>query len=318
MAQAPGLQLAERQAQIAALMRDGQARLCAAFEELEAQGAAEAETQQAGRFLSSTWERPGGGGGTSRVLTEGAVFERAGVNVSAVSGEQVPPGIASEHPGTAGNPYFATGISLVLHPRNPYVPAFHANFRYFDVGGDWWFGGGMDMTPTYGFEEDATFFHRVLKDYCDRHSLVYYETLKQACDRYFYIKHRQEMRGVGGIFFDTLQPGGPEGWEQAMAFVQDGIDTILAAYVPLVQRRMTTPYGRRERNWQIYRRGRYVEFNLVYDRGTAFGLQSGGDIEAVLMSMPPVARWDFCYQPEPDSPEAGLVAFLQPRDWVAN
>ncbi len=316
MVQAPGLQLAERQAQIAALMRDGQVRLCAAFEELEAQGAAQSETQQAGRFLSSTWERPGGGGGTSRVLTDGAVFERAGVNVSSVSGEQVPASIASQHPGTAGNPYFATGISLVLHPRNPYVPIVHANFRFFDVESDCWFGGGLDLTPAYGFTEDAVFFHRTLKAYCERHASGDYPAWKRRCDDYFYLPHREHMRGIGGIFFDALRPAESLPWEDTVAFVRDGIDTVLAAYVPIVQRRLPMAYGERERHWQLYRRGRYVEFNLLYDRGTLFGLQTDGDPEAILMSLPPLARWEFRYTPEPGSAEANLAAFLQPRDWA--
>ncbi|MCG8348189.1 MAG: oxygen-dependent coproporphyrinogen oxidase [Chloroflexales bacterium] len=289
-----------------ALMREGQMKLCAAFEEID--GAAQ--------FVSESWERPGGGGGAARVLTEGAVFERAGVNVSAVHGAQVPPSIWQERPTTKDQSYFATGISMVLHPRNPYTPAFHANFRYFEAGDDWWFGGGMDMTPCYGFSEDAIHFHSTLKNYCANHFIANYATYKETCDDYFYVKHRKEMRGIGGIFFDNLHPDGPEGFEQAFAFTQEGIDAILNAYLPVVRRRMHTPYGERERQWQLYRRGRYVEFNLVYDRGTVFGLQTGGFIEAILMSLPPLVRWEFNYQPEPGSSEAMLADFLRPRDWA--
>jgi coproporphyrinogen III oxidase len=289
------------------LMRDGQHRLCAAFEKIDNHG----------HFVAENWERPGGGGGTARVMTEGAVFERAGVNVSAVHGAEVPPSIWQHRPSTRGQPYFATGISMVLHPRNPYVPAFHANFRYFEAGEDWWFGGGMDLTPNYGFVEDAHHFHVTLRDYCDRHPIASYAEMKAACDNYFFLKHRNEMRGIGGIFFDDLHPTSEDGFERAFAFVRDGITTILDAYLPIVRRRMNTPYGERERMWQLYRRGRYVEFNLIYDRGTLFGLQTGGNIEAILMSLPPLARWQFKYQPEPGSPEAAMAEFLKPRDWAS-
>lgn len=296
----------DHRSRVVELMRDAQAQICATFETLE--GSA--------RFISESWERPGGGGGTARVLTDGAVFERAGVNISAVYGEQVPQSIWQGHPATKDHPFFATGISMVLHPRNPYVPAFHANFRYFEAGDEWWFGGGMDMTPNYGFEEDARHFHRSLKAYCERHNVADYATLKATCDTYFYIKHRREMRGVGGIFFDQLSPAGYDGFSRAFAFVQDGTETILTAYAPLVRRRMRMPYGERERQWQLYRRGRYVEFNLVYDKGTTFGLQTDGYIEAILMSLPPLARWEFDYHPEPGSAEAALAPFLQPQEWA--
>lgn len=217
---------------------------------------------------------------------------------------------------------------MVLHPLNPYAPAFHANYRYFEVtevssrGHEiaprvWWFGGGADMTPNYPFEEDVIHFHRTLKAQCDRHDVGDYETLKRACDDYFFIRHRGEMRGVGGIFFDELSPIGQGDFERDFAFVADGLDTILEAYLPLLARRHATPYGERERRWQLLRRGRYVEFNLVYDRGTLFGLQTGGNIEAILMSMPPFAHWAFDYAPEPGSPEAAMLAFLQPRDWAS-
>ncbi len=290
------------------LMHTGQSSLILLFERLDGMA----------HFQTENWERPGGGGGTARVLTEGVVFERAGVNVSAVYGQHVPPTISHKHPATENQPFFATGISMVLHPRNPYVPAFHANFRYFEAGDEWWFGGGMDMTPCYGFEEDAVHFHTTLKLLCDNHqSLADYATFKATCDRYFYLKHRHEMRGIGGIFFDNLHPEDSDGWERAFAFVEEGIETIETAYAPIVQRRMNMAYGERERHWQLYRRGRYVEFNLVYDDGTVFGLQTDGHIEAILMSLPPLVRWEFQYQPEPGSHEAALSDFLQPRDWVA-
>ncbi len=289
---------------VALLMQSAQAKLCAAFGEKEG----------AVTFCSERWERPGGGGGDARVLTDSAVFERAGINTSVIHGDSVPPSIWQMRPATKDQPFFATGISMVIHPRNPYVPAFHANFRYFEAGDDWWFGGGLDMTPCYGFEDDAIHFHRTLKGFCDRHDTSYYPTFKATCDSYFYIKHRAEMRGIGGIFFDYLHP--EMGWEHGFAFAADGIDTILAAYLPIVERRQAIPYGQRERDWQLYRRGRYVEFNLIHDRGTLFGLQTNGHIEAILMSLPPLARWEFNYHPEPGSPEAASLAYLQPRDWV--
>jgi coproporphyrinogen III oxidase len=300
-----------RRQRVIEAMREGQRRLVTAFEALDG----------AGSFTSHTWERLGGGGGTARVLEQGRVFERAGVNVSAVHGDRVPPTLAAQHPGTEGKGFFATGISMVLHPRNPYVPAFHANYRYFEVGdGDgpevWWFGGGADMTPSYPFEEDAVHFHQTLKALCDRHPQADYPAMKALCDQYFFIRHRNEMRGIGGIFFDQLSPVGEGDWEADFGFVQDGIGSLLQSYGPIVERRMSTPYGEREREWQLYRRGRYVEFNLVYDRGTLFGLQTGGHIEAILMSMPPLARWEFNLQPAPGTPEAAALEFLKPRDWA--
>jgi coproporphyrinogen III oxidase len=298
------------------LMRGAQAALIDAFEAVEREGAPFAG-RGPGAFAASSWERPGGGGGTARVLTEGAVFERAGVNVSAVSGAEVPASVWQELPATRGHPYFATGVSMVLHPRNPYVPAFHANLRYFEASDERWFGGGMDMTPSYGFDEDARHFHRTLKAYVERHAVVEYQAVKEWCDRYFYLPHRKEMRGVGGIFFDHLRPAGADGFARALEFVRAGADAIIAAYLPVVRRRMAAPYGERERAWQLYRRGRYVEFNLVLDRGTRFGLQTDGNIEAILMSLPPLARWEFQHQPEPGSPEADTARFLVPRDWAA-
>ena len=294
---------------VVTLMKEGQETLTKTFEALDGEAT----------FKPHTWERPGGGGGTAKVLEEGRILERAGVNTSVIHGDAVPPSLATQHPGTEGKPYFVTGLSMVFHPRNPYAPAFHANYRYFEVGDGelWWFGGGADMTPNYPFEEDAVHFHRTLKNMCDRHPVGDYATLKRTCDTYFYIKHRGEMRGIGGIFFDELSPVGEGDWETDFAFVEDGVRTLLPGYLPILERRMNTPYGERERQWQLYRRGRYVEFNLVYDRGTTFGLQTGGNIEAILMSMPPYAHWAFDVQPEPGTPEAKMLSFLQPRDWVS-
>ena len=245
-------------------------------------------------------------------------------------GELVPPTLAAQHPGTEGKPWFATGVSLVLHPRNPHVPAFHANFRYFEVGSDagaepvaWWFGGGADLTPAYPVAGDVRAFHAALAGWCARHPQADYPAWKAACDAYFTVRHRGEMRGVGGVFFDELTPAGPateaggatHDFEADLACIEDGVATLLPAYLPLVERHRRDPYGERERRWQALRRGRYVEFNLVYDRGTLFGLQTGGAVEAILMSMPPLAGWAFDHHPEPGSPEAAALAFYQPRDW---
>ena len=301
-----------RRERVHTLMKAGQAKLVKAFEQIDSKA----------NFVPHTWERPGGGGGRAMALSGGAVFEKAGVNVSAVQGDKVPPSLAKQHPGTEGKPWFATGISMVLHPQNPYVPAFHANYRYFEVGAEgdegevWWFGGGADMTPSYPFEEDVVHFHKTLKAQCERYPQADYETFKKTCDDYFYIKHRNEMRGVGGIFFDELSPVGQGDWEADLKHQEDGINTILDAYLPIVEKRKDIPYGEREKEWQLYRRGRYVEFNLVYDRGTLFGLQTTGNIEAILMSMPPYAHWAFNYKPEPGSAEAESLEFLQPRAWV--
>ena len=284
------------------LMRDGQMRLIATFEALDG----------AGQFVGKRWERPGGGGGSAQVLADGGVFEKAGINTSAVYGERTPTSLWQAHPRTQGQPYFATGVSMVLHPNNPYVPAFHANFRYFESGGDSWFGGGMDMTPSYAFAEDAQHFHRTLHGYCVKHGADY-NLLKKTCDDYFYIKHRKEMRGIGGIFFDEIDLGS---FERTYAFVCAGIEAIIDAYVPVARRRKDMVFGEREKHWQHIRRGRYAEFNLVYDRGTAFGLQTDGNIEAILMSLPPVARWQFDYVPQPGGPEAETLHFLQPRSWI--
>ncbi|MCT2587162.1 oxygen-dependent coproporphyrinogen oxidase [Actinophytocola gossypii] len=290
---------------IAELLFGEQARLVAAFEDHDG-GAT---------FRRDPWQRDGFGRGRVCVLEGGRVFERAGVNVSSIGGAEVPPSIAGTMPDLAGRPYRATGISMVLHPLNPYAPSFHANLRYFEAGERWWFGGGMDLTPMYGFDEDATHFHRVLRDWCDRHDWTDHAAWKAACDDYFTIPHRGEMRGVGGVFFDNLTGGE---FERYRAFVVDGLATILPAYLPIVDRRREMAYGERERRWQRVRRGRYVEFNLVHDRGTLFGLQTGGNIEAILISMPPVAGWGYDVRPEAGSPEADVARFLRPRDWAGS
>jgi coproporphyrinogen III oxidase len=286
----------------------GQRELVAAFEEMDG----------GGRFRSHSWERPGGGGGTARVLMDGAVFEKAGVNVSEVEGDRVPDAISHHRPELAGLPFYATGISMVLHPRNPHVPAFHANFRYFELdnGTHWWFGGGADMTPAYGREEDVRHFHGELKAWCERHDPAWYARFKAWCDRYFHLAHRGEMRGVGGVFFDDLTPTGEDAWERAFAFVDDGVATLERAYLPVVARRKEASWSEAEREWQLHRRSRYAEFNLLYDRGTRFGLETEGNVEAILMSMPPKACWDFNPDVPPGSPEAETLEMLQPRDWA--
>jgi coproporphyrinogen III oxidase len=315
------VQSTPRRQRIVDLFRRGQADLVAAFEELDG----------VERFGTHTWQRPEGGGGTARVIEGGRVFERGGVNVSAVYGQAVPPSLARAHPGIEGQPFFATGISMVLHGTNPFVPAFHANFRYFEVGDGatpsvWWFGGGADLTPAYPSPDDVRHFHRTLAAWCDRHPRADYGLWKATCDDYFTVRHRGEMRGIGGVFFDELTPparhrnaGSHEAeriFEEDLACVAEGIDTILPAYRPLVERHQTDRYGAREKHWQGIRRGRYVEFNLVYDRGTLFGLQTGGNIEAILMSMPPLARWSFDHVPEPGSAEAAALPYFHPHDWL--
>ncbi|MBD2206489.1 oxygen-dependent coproporphyrinogen oxidase [Calothrix sp. FACHB-1219] len=291
-------------------------------------------------FHEDSWQRPEGGGGRSRVLRDGAIFEQAGVNFSEVWGSHLPPSILTQRPEAAGHGFYATGTSLVLHPRNPYVPTVHLNYRYFEAGPVWWFGGGADLTPYYPFAEDAQHFHQTLKQACDRHHSEYYQVFKRWCDEYFYLKHRGETRGIGGLFLDYQDGQGtiyhgpdPNGeaakysnqvgalpqrtWEEIFALVQDCGRAFLPAYLPIVERRHQTEYGDRERNFQLYRRGRYVEFNLVYDRGTIFGLQTNGRTESILMSLPPLVRWEYGYQPEANTPEAELYeTFLKPQDWI--
>ena len=263
------------------------------------------------RFREDLWSREGGGGGRTRVLEEGNVFEKGGVNFSSVHGN-LPEQFASKIPLGSGTSFFATGISLVLHPRSPMVPAVHANFRYLEKGDAQWFGGGSDLTPCYPYEEDAAHFHRTLKQACDRHDADFYPRFKKWCDEYFMLKHRGEMRGVGGIFFDYLQGDR----EKNLAFVKDAGNSFVNGYLPIVQRRMKEPYGEHERQYQLYRRGRYVEFNLLYDRGTIFGLETRGRTESILMSLPPLVRWIYDFKAAPGSREEKALEFYQPRDWA--
>lgn len=271
-------------------------------------------------FEEDAWERPGGGGGRTRVLQQGAVFEQGGINFSRVFGTDLPPSATAHRPELAGRRFQAMGVSLVMHPRNPYVPTSHANVRFFIAekeGSDpvWWFGGGFDLTPYYGFEEDAVHWHRTARQACEPFGEDVHQRFKRWCDDYFFLKHRKEPRGVGGLFFDDLNEWG---FERSFGFMRSVGDHYLSAYLPIVQRRKGMGYGERERGFQKYRRGRYVEFNLVYDRGTLFGLQSGGRTESILMSLPPEVSWRYDWHPEPDSPEAALCErFLVPRDWLA-
>lgn len=263
-------------------------------------------------FREDTWQRPGGGGGRSRVLVEGGVFEKAGVNFSEVFGEMSPE-FARQVPGE-GTAFSATGLSLVLHPRNPHVPTVHANFRFLTKGGRAWFGGGADLTPYYPVRQDVIAFHRVWKQVCERHApLVDYRQMKEACDQYFFLPHRNEPRGVGGIFFDYFEGN----LDQIFAFVRDAGDAFLPSYLPIVERRRDKPFTEAQRRFQLFRRGRYVEFNLLYDRGTVFGLKTGGRVESILMSLPLNARWEYDFKPEPGTPEAELYdVYLKPRDWA--
>jgi coproporphyrinogen III oxidase len=296
--------------------QDLQTRIVAGLEELDGHS-----------FAHDSWQRAEGGGGISRVLEEGGVFERAGVMFSDVRGGNLPPSASAHRPGLAGRPFEAMGVSLVLHPRNPYVPTVHLNVRCFIAGPQpgapshspeaesvWWFGGGMDLTPYYGFEEDAQHFHQQCRAALMPFGDSLYPRFKHWCDEYFFLKHRNEPRGVGGLFFDDFSE---LGFASSFAMTQSVGDTFLRAYAPIVARRQAMPYGERERAFQAYRRGRYVEFNLVYDRGTLFGLQSGGRTESILVSMPPQVSWRYNWQPEPGSPESRLYeVFLKPREWA--
>jgi coproporphyrinogen III oxidase len=271
------------------------------------------------RFRRDTWVRPGGGGGDSRVLEDGALFERAGINFSSVRGTSLPPSATARRPELAKRSFRATGVSMVLHPRNPYVPTTHGNWRFFvaEKPGEasvWWFGGGFDLTPYYPFLEDVQHWHRQARAACLPFGEEIYPQFKRWADEYFYVKHRNEPRGVGGLFYDDLNEWG---FDRCFEFSRVIAEQFLPAYLPIAMRRRHTPWGEREREFQLYRRGRYVEFNLVYDRGTVFGLQSGGRIESVLMSLPPLVRWRYDWRPPPGSPEEALYKdFLQPRDWV--
>jgi coproporphyrinogen III oxidase len=286
-----------------------QDRVCAALEQIDG----------GERFIEDTWSRPDGGGGRTRVLRGGRVFEQAGINFSHVRGSRLPPAASARRPELAGCSFQATGVSLIIHPVNPYVPTSHMNVRLIlaeQAGQDpvWWFGGGFDLSPYYGFTEDARHWHEIAREACHDFGPDVYARYKQWCDEYFFIKHRDEPRGIGGLFFDDLNEWG---FARCFAFMRSVGDCYLDAYLPIVERRKALPYGERQRNFQLYRRGRYVEFNLIYDRGTLFGLQSGGRTESILMSLPPLVRWQYGWNPESGSEEAELYEkFLKPRDWI--
>ena len=298
---------------VAAYLKDLQNRICDAL----------AREDGAAGFSEDAWTRspPSGmrGEGRTRVLSEGAVFEQAGVNFSLVHGESLPASASAQRPQLAGRGFSVAGVSLVIHPRNPYVPTSHCNVRYFEAhkpGAEpiWWFGGGFDLTPYYGFDDDARHWHRVAKAACEPFDPAYYARFKKWCDEYFFLKHRNEPRGIGGLFFDDLSE--PD-FATSFGFMRSVGDAYLPAYLPIVQRRKGTAFGERERDFQLYRRGRYVEFNLVYDRGTLFGLQSGGRTESILMSLPPLVKWRYDWRPAPGTPEADLYDnFLRAREWV--
>ena len=279
------------------------------------------EALDGGAFGRDEWKRPEGGGGISRILEDGPLLERGGVGFSHVTGTQLPPSATAHRPDIAGRPWEAMGVSLVLHPRNPFIPTVHMNVRFFVAkassakapGDAWWFGGGMDLTPYYPFEEDCAHFHRANRDALAPFPRLH-ERFKAACDSYFFLKHRGEPRGIGGTFFDDFSEGG---FERSFAVMRAVGDAFLPAYAPIAEKRRAAPYGERERDFQAYRRGRYVEFNLVWDRGTLFGLQSGGRAESILMSLPPVVKWRYDWQPVAGSPEAALASVLMPpRDWA--
>lgn len=280
-----------------------------------------AEEDGAADFIADQWQRAEGGGGISRVISNGNVFEKGGVNFSHVMGENMPASATAHRPELAGRSFQAMGVSLVLHPHNPHVPTSHANVRFFiaEKEGEepvWWFGGGYDLTPYYLYEDDAVFWHQVAKDACDPFGDNVYADYKKWCDDYFYLKHRGEARGLGGLFFDDVNQWD---FEKSFAFMQAVGDSFVPAYQPIVQKRKATPFTEAQRDYQLYRRGRYVEFNLVYDRGTLFGLQSGGRTESILMSLPPLVKWDYQWAPDANSEESRLLDVLQnPRDWLAN
>ena len=290
-------------------LRGLQDRICAGLANLDGEA----------HFHEDVWTRTEGGGGRTRVMTAGAVFEQAGVNFSHVTGTTLPPAATVRRPALIGRGFRAMGVSLVVHPHNPYVPTAHANVRLLvaDAPGEapvWWFGGGFDLTPYYGFEEDAISWHHSARAVCAPFGAEVYARYKQGCDDYFHLKHRGEQRGIGGLFFDDLNEWG---FAQSLAFMQSVGDHFLAAYGPIVERRHGLAFGERERDFQLYRRGRYVEFNLVYDRGTVFGLQTGGRTESILMSLPPLVKWRYGWTPEPGSAEEKLYTdFLKPRDWL--
>jgi len=283
--------------------------ICGALEQVDQQNV----------FREDQWTREEGGGGRSRVMENGAVFEKAGINFSHVHGGQLPASATAHRPELAGRSFQAMGVSLVIHPRNPYAPTSHANVRFLvaeKAGAEpvWWFGGGFDLTPYYGFAEDAVHWHQTAREACEPFGKDIYPRFKRWCDEYFYLRHRNEPRGIGGLFFDDFNEAG---FDDSFALMRSVGDHYIPAYVPIVERRMHQPYGDREREFQLYRRGRYVEFNLVYDRGTLFGLQTGGRTESILMSLPPLVSWRYDWHPDPGTPEAELYEiFLQTRDWV--
>ena len=290
-------------------LRDLQERICLALERCDG----------GGTFAEDEWQRAEGGGGRSRVLKNGGVFEQGGVNFSHVEGATLPPSATAHRPELAGRSWVALGVSLVLHPHNPYVPTTHMNVRYFEArlpGGEpiWWFGGGFDLTPFYPFDEDVVHWHAAARDLCAPFGAEVYAKYKKWCDEYFFLKHRNETRGVGGLFFDDLNA---PGFARSFALQRAVGDRFLDAYLPIVERRRQMPFAERQREFQLYRRGRYVEFNLVYDRGTLFGLQSGGRTESILMSLPPRVRFEYAYTPPPGSEEARLAHYLVARDWLA-
>jgi coproporphyrinogen III oxidase len=288
---------------------DLQNRICQALENLDAERP----------FIEANWKREEGGGGRSRVLEDGAVFEKAGINFSHVHGRQLPASATAHRPELAGRNFQALGVSLVIHPRNPYIPTSHANVRFFIAENEgtepvWWFGGGFDLTPYYGFEEDAVHWHKTARQACEPFGEHIYPRFKKWCDEYFYLKHRDEPRGIGGLFFDDFNE---PGFEDSFAFMRSIGDHFVPAYVPIVEKRKNHSYGERERDFQMYRRGRYVEFNLVYDRGTLFGLQTGGRTESILMSLPPIVKWRYDWHPQAGTAESELYeVYLKPRDWL--
>ena len=296
--------------QVKAYLLDLQQDICDQLEAVDTQA----------QFIKDRWEKPNNtGNGLTRVLTDGAVFEQAGVNFSIVHGDNLPSSATAMRPELAGRSFSALGVSLVIHPKNPYVPTSHANVRFFiaEKEGEepiWWFGGGFDLTPYYGFDEDCIFWHQTAKDACDPFGAEVYPKYKKWCDDYFYLKHRDEQRGIGGLFFDDLNEGG---FDQCFAFMQSVGNHYIKAYRPIVEARKDTPFTERERQFQLYRRGRYVEFNLVFDRGTLFGLQTGGRTESILMSLPPLVRWEYQYEPDENSAEAKLYErYIKPQDWL--
>ncbi len=305
--------------------------ICAGLEKIDSKG----------KFLEESWERPEGGGGRSRVMREGKVFEQGGVNFSEVHGEELPPSIIKQRPEAKGHNWFATGTSMVLHPRNPYIPTVHLNYRYFEAGPVWWFGGGADLTPYYPYLNDTRHFHKVHKQACDSVNPELHKVFKPWCDEYFFLKHRNESRGVGGIFFDYQDGSGclykgqnPKGaasiasqnledqklsWEELFSLAKACGEAFLPSYLPIIEKRQSQAFSERERNFQLYRRGRYVEFNLVWDRGTIFGLQTNGRTESILMSLPPLVRWEYGYKASVNSREALLTdIFTKPQDWFTD